>query len=290
MTEHSTLKVLIVDDHPLMRGGISGEVGAEPDMTVVGEASDGAEALALFRLHHPDITLMDIRMPGINGLDALASIRQEFPHARIIVLTTFVGDVQALRAFKLGAMGYLHKDMLRSELVKTIRLVHAGHRRIPPQIALEMAEHASDEFVTARELEVLSGVAKGNSNKIIASDLYISEHTVKNHVKSILAKLSANDRTHAVTIAVKRGFLELWAFETRFGLYLNRPNTCKVDACFRPLFLEALSELLVLQEEFRNQALQAKEAGLECRAVWCRFILIEQKRAFHPSPRILAQC
>jgi DNA-binding NarL/FixJ family response regulator len=209
MTEHSTLKVLIVDDHPLMRGGISGEVGAEPDMTVVGEASDGAEALALFRLHHPDITLMDIRMPGINGLDALASIRQEFPHARIIVLTTFVGDVQALRAFKLGAMGYLHKDMLRSELVKTIRLVHAGHRRIPPQIALEMAEHASDEFVTARELEVLSGVAKGNSNKIIASDLYISEHTVKNHVKSILAKLSANDRTHAVTIAVKRGFLEL---------------------------------------------------------------------------------
>jgi DNA-binding NarL/FixJ family response regulator len=209
MTEHSTLKVLIVDDHPLMRAGISGEVGAEPDMTVVGEASDGAEALALFRLHHPDITLMDIRMPGINGLDALASIRQEFPHARIIVLTTFVGDVQALRAFKLGAMGYLHKDMLRSELVKTIRLVHAGHRRIPPQIALEMAEHASDEFVTARELEVLSGVAKGNSNKIIASDLYISEHTVKNHVKSILAKLSANDRTHAVTIAVKRGFLEL---------------------------------------------------------------------------------
>lgn len=209
MTEHSTLKVLIVDDHPLMRAGISGEVDAEPDMTVVGEASDGAEALALFRLHHPDITLMDIRMPGINGLDALATIRQEFPHARIIVLTTFVGDVQALRAFKLGAMGYLHKDMLRSELVKTIRLVHAGHRRIPPQIALEMAEHASDEFVTARELEVLSGVAKGNSNKIIASDLYISEHTVKNHVKSILAKLSANDRTHAVTIAVKRGFLEL---------------------------------------------------------------------------------
>jgi DNA-binding NarL/FixJ family response regulator len=209
VTQQSTLKVLIVDDHPLMRAGISGEVDAEPDMTVVGEASDGAEALALFRLHHPDITLMDIRMPGINGLDALASIRQEFPQARIIVLTTFVGDVQALRAFKLGAMGYLHKDMLRSELVKTIRLVHAGHRRIPPQIALEMAEHASDELVTARELEVLSGVAKGNSNKIIASELYISEHTVKNHVKSILAKLSANDRTHAVTIAIKRGFLEL---------------------------------------------------------------------------------
>jgi DNA-binding NarL/FixJ family response regulator len=209
LTQKPTLKVLIVDDHPLMRAGISGEVDAEPDMTVVGEASDGAEALGLFRLHHPDITLMDIRMPGINGLDALASIRQEFPHARVIVLTTFAGDVQALRAFKLGAMGYLHKDMLRSELVKTIRLVHAGHRRIPPQIALEMAEHASDEFVTARELEVLSGVAKGNSNKIIASDLYISEHTVKNHVKSILAKLSASDRTHAVTIAIKRGFLEL---------------------------------------------------------------------------------
>jgi DNA-binding NarL/FixJ family response regulator len=189
LTQKPTLKVLIVDDHPLMRAGISGEVDAEPDMTVVGEASDGAEALALFRLHHPDITLMDIRMPGINGLDALASIRQEFPPARVIVLTTFAGDVQALRAFKLGAMGYLHKDTLCSELVKTIHLVDAGHRRIPPQIALEMAEHASDEFVTARELEVLSGVAKGNSNKIIASDLYISEHTVKNHVLRLNANL-----------------------------------------------------------------------------------------------------
>jgi DNA-binding NarL/FixJ family response regulator len=209
MSEAPKLKVLIVDDHPLMRAGISGEVDAEPDMQVVGEASDGAEAIALFRLHHPDITLMDIRMPGTNGLDALSSIRQEFPRARVIVLTTFAGDVQALRAFKIGAMGYLHKDMLRSELVKTIRLVHAGHRRIPPQIAQEMAEHASDELVTARELEVLNGVAKGKSNKIIAADLYISEHTVKNHLKSILAKLSANDRTHAVTIAVKRGFLEL---------------------------------------------------------------------------------
>jgi len=209
MLETPKLKVLIVDDHPLMRAGISGEVDAEPDMQVVGEASDGAEAIALFRLHHPDITLMDIRMPGTNGLDALSSIRQEFPRARVIVLTTFAGDVQALRAFKIGAMGYLHKDMLRSELVKTIRLVHAGHRRIPPQIAQEMAEHASDELVTARELEVLNGVAKGKSNKIIAADLYISEHTVKNHLKSILAKLSANDRTHAVTIAVKRGFLEL---------------------------------------------------------------------------------
>ena len=209
MSEAPKLKVLIVDDHPLMRAGISGEVDAEPDMQVVGEASDGAEAIALFRLHHPDITLMDIRMPGTNGLDALSSIRQEFPRARVIVLTTFAGDVQALRAFKIGAMGYLHNDMLRSELVKTIRLVHAGHRRIPPQIAQEMAEHASDELVTARELEVLNGVAKGKSNKIIAADLYISEHTVKNHLKSILAKLSANDRTHAVTIAVKRGFLEL---------------------------------------------------------------------------------
>ena len=209
MSEAPKLKVLIVDDHPLMRAGISGEVDAEPDMQVVGEASDGAEAISLFRLHHPDITLMDIRMPGTNGLDALSSIRQEFPRARVIVLTTFAGDVQALRAFKIGAMGYLHKDMLRSELVKTIRLVHAGHRRIPPQIAQERAEHASDELVTARELEVLNGVAKGKSNKIIAADLYISEHTVKNHLKSILAKLSANDRTHAVTIAVKRGFLEL---------------------------------------------------------------------------------
>jgi DNA-binding NarL/FixJ family response regulator len=209
MAEVPMLKVLIVDDHPLMRAGISGEVNAEPDMTVVGEASEGTEAVSLFRLHRPDVTLMDIRMPGTNGLDSLSSIRQEFPQARVIVLTTFAGDVQALRAFKLGAMGYLQKDMLRSELVKTIRIVHAGHRRIPPQIAMEMAEHASDEFMTARELEVLGGVAKGNSNKIIAADLYISEHTVKNHIKSILEKLSANDRTHAVTIAVKRGFMEL---------------------------------------------------------------------------------
>jgi DNA-binding NarL/FixJ family response regulator len=209
VAEVPMLKVLVVDDHPLMRAGISGEVNAEPDMSVVGEASEGTEAVCLFRLHRPDITLMDIRMPGANGLDALSSIRQEFPQARVIVLTTFAGDVQALRAFKLGAMGYLQKDMLRSELVKTIRLVHAGHRRIPPQIAMEMAEHASDEFMTARELEVLGGVAKGNSNKIIAADLYISEHTVKNHIKSILEKLSANDRTHAVTIAVKRGFMEL---------------------------------------------------------------------------------
>ena len=209
MKTSAKLKILVVDDHPLMLAGIAGEINAQPDMSVVAEASDGEEALAKFRLHHPDITLMDIRMPRTNGIDAISAIRKEFARARIIVLTTYGGDVQALRAFKAGAAGYLQKDMLRAELVETIRLVHAGHRRIPPAVAVEMAEHAGDETMTARELEVLTGVAKGNSNKIIAAELVLSEHTVKGHLKNILAKLHANDRTHAVTIAIKRGFIEL---------------------------------------------------------------------------------
>ena len=203
------LKILVVDDHPLMRAGIAGEINAQSDMTVVAEATDGEEALTKFRIHHPDITLMDIRMPRTNGIDAISAIRKEFSVARIIVLTSYGGDVQALRAFKAGAVGYLQKNMLRAELIETIRLVHAGHRRIPPSVALEMAEHAGEEAMTPRELEVLTGVAKGSSNKIIASELVLSEHTVKGHLKNILAKLHANDRTHAVTIAVKRGFIEL---------------------------------------------------------------------------------
>lgn len=209
MGETHIIRVMAVDDHPLMMAGIVGEINAQTDMRVVAEASDGDEALSLFRKHRPDVTLMDIRMPRVNGIAAIASIRQEFPHARIVVLTTSAGDVQAVRAFKAGAIGYLLKNLLRTELVETIRLVHSGRKRIPPEIAQEIAEHAADDTITSRELDVLRRVAKGNSNKIIASDLNISEHTVKNHLKSILSKLNASDRTHAVMIALKRGFLDM---------------------------------------------------------------------------------
>jgi DNA-binding NarL/FixJ family response regulator len=209
MGETQVIRVMAVDDHPLMMAGIVGEINAQTDMRVVAEASDGDEALALFRKHRPDVTLMDIRMPKVNGIAAISSIRQQFPQARIVVLTTSAGDVQAVRAFKAGAVGYLLKNLLRTELVETIRLVHKGKKRIPPEIAQQIAEHAADDSITTRELEVLRGVANGNSNKIIASDLNISEHTVKNHLKSILSKLNASDRTHAVMIALKRGFLDM---------------------------------------------------------------------------------
>lgn len=209
MTEAHVIRVMAVDDHPLMMAGISGEINVQPDMRVVAEASDGDEALELFRKHRPDVTLMDIRMPRVDGIAAIKAIRQEFPQARIIVLTTAVGDVLALRAFKAGAVGYLLKNLLRTELVETIRIVHKGHKRIPAEIALQIAEHAADDSITSRELEVLHGIANGSSNKTIASDLKISEHTVKNHLKSILSKLDANDRTHAVMIALKRGILDL---------------------------------------------------------------------------------
>jgi DNA-binding NarL/FixJ family response regulator len=209
MNDTQTIKVLTVDDHPLMRAGISGEINAQPNMHVVAEATNGEEALALFRTHRPDVTLMDIRMPKTNGVEAIAMIRKEFPTARIIVLTTAAGDVLASHAFKAGAVGYLLKNMLRTELVDTIRLVHAGQRRIPAEVAQQIAEHAVDDEITPRELDVLRGVARGSSNKIIAADLNISEHTVKNHLKSILSKLDASDRTHAVMIALRRGFLEM---------------------------------------------------------------------------------
>jgi DNA-binding NarL/FixJ family response regulator len=209
MAEAHLISVLAVDDHPLMMAGISGEINAQADMRVVAEANDGDEAIELFRKHRPDITLMDIRMPKVGGIVAITAIRQEFPHARIIVLTTAGGDVLALRAFKAGAVGYLLKNLLRTELVDTIRLVHKGHKRVPPEIAMQIAEHAADDSITARELDVIRGVANGSSNKLIASDLNISEHTVKNHLKSILSKLGANDRTHAVMIALKRGFLDM---------------------------------------------------------------------------------
>jgi DNA-binding NarL/FixJ family response regulator len=209
MTEPRVIRVMAVDDHPLMMAGIVGEINAQADMRVVAEASDGDEALVLFQKHRPDVTLMDIRMPKVNGIAAISSIREQFPQARIIVLTTSAGDVQAVRAFKAGAVGYLLKNLLRRELVETIRLVHKGQKRIPPEVAQQIAEHAADDSITRRELDVLRGVANGNSNKIIADDLNISEHTVKNHLKNILSKLNASDRTHAVMIAIKRGFLDM---------------------------------------------------------------------------------
>ena len=203
------IRVLTVDDHPLMMAGISGEIDSQPDMRVCAQATDGAQGIELYRLHQPDVTLMDIRMPNVNGIDAVSAIRKEFPQARIVVLTTADGDVQALRAFKAGAVGYLLKNSLRKDLVDTIRAVHSGQKRIPPEIAKELAEHFLDDMLSERELEVLQCVSHGKSNEEIADALNISVHTVKNHIKSILSKLGAADRTHAVTVAVKRGFIEL---------------------------------------------------------------------------------
>ena len=209
MSENQAIRVLTVDDHPLMMAGISGEINAQSDMQVVAQATDGDEAIELFRVHRPHVTLMDIRMPKMNGIEAIGSIRKDFPNARIIVLTSTAGDVQVLRAFKAGAVGYLLKNLLRTELITTIRSVHAGQRRIPPEIAQQLALHATDDALTPRELEVLRGVAKGQSNKIIASDLNIAEHTVKNHIKSILSKLDVDDRTGAAVMALRRGYIDL---------------------------------------------------------------------------------
>jgi DNA-binding NarL/FixJ family response regulator len=203
------IRVFVVDDHPLMVAGIAGEINAQPDMMVVAQAMDGEDALAQYRLHRPDVTLMDVRMPKVNGIDAMVAIRTEFPKARIIVLTTAIGDVQALRAFKEGAVGYLLKNLVRKELTDTIRAIHAGMRRIPPDVAQQLAEHAADDAITVRELDVLRMVAQGKANKIIAADLKIAEHTVKNHMKSILSKLGADDRTGAVVIAARRGYIEI---------------------------------------------------------------------------------
>jgi DNA-binding NarL/FixJ family response regulator len=209
MSEANKIRVLTVDDHPLMMAGIAGEINAQPDMRVVAQASDGEAAIEQFRMQRPDVTLMDIRMPKISGIDAIAAIRSEFPHARIVVLTTAAGDIQVLRAFKAGAVGYLLKNLLRTELIDTIRMVHAGQKRIPPEIAQQLAEHAADDALTARELDVLRGLVKGQSNKTIAFNLNIVEHTVKNHIKSILSKLGASDRTDAAMIAVRRGYIDL---------------------------------------------------------------------------------
>jgi len=209
MAINNPIRILAVDDHPVLREGIAALLANEPDMTLVAEANNGREAIEQYRVHRPDITLMDLQMPLMNGSDAIAAIRKDFPSARIIVLTTYSGDAQADRAFKAGAYGYLLKSMLRKELAETIRAVHGGRKKIPPEIAVEMAEHHSDDALTEREMGVLRQVAAGNANKIIALNLEISEETVKAHMRKILAKLGANDRTHAVAIALKRGIIEI---------------------------------------------------------------------------------
>ncbi len=207
MSPLTKIRVMTVDDHPLLREGIAAVLASEEDMELVAEAANGKAAVELFAVHRPDVTLMDLQMPALGGIDAITAIRRDFPASRFIVLTTYQGDAQAIRALKAGATGYLLKNMLRKELMIAIRTVHAGRRFIPAAIAAEIAEHVTDDALSDREVEVLRKVASGTSNKEIASQLRISEATVKEHMKSILSKLDANDRTHAVTIAMRRGFL-----------------------------------------------------------------------------------
>ena len=208
VVQSERIRVLVVDDHPLMREGIVAVIQGAADIIVVGEAGNGQQAIEMFRVHRPDVTLMDLQMPIMNGIDAIKTIRLEYPTSHFIVLTTYQGDVQALRALKAGATGYLLKNMIWKDLPESIRAVHSGRRRIPPEIAEALVEHVADDALTEREVEVLRRVATGTANKVIAFELSVSEATVKAHMKNILAKLGANDRTHAVTIAVKRGFLE----------------------------------------------------------------------------------
>jgi DNA-binding NarL/FixJ family response regulator len=208
MESHS-IRVLVVDDHPIFRQGITSLLADHSDMQLVAEASNGVEAVRQFRAHKPDVTLMDLQMPEMNGLDAIMSIRGEFPAARIIVLTTYSGDVQVLRALKAGAHAYLLKNTLHKDLVDTIRAVHNGKKALSPEASFELAEHATDDALTSGEIDVLRLIATGNANKQIADLLSLTEETVKGRVKSILSKLNANDRTHAATIGLKRGIIEL---------------------------------------------------------------------------------
>jgi DNA-binding NarL/FixJ family response regulator len=203
------IRVLVVDDHPLLREGIAVLIDTQSDMQLIGEASNGREALEQFRKHHPDITLMDLQMPEVGGIDAISAIRGEFPDARIIVLTTHAGDFLVSRALKAGARAYLLKGSLRNELLETIRAVHTGQMRVSSEVAAEIAEHFTDHALTPREVDVLQLVAKGNANKEIAAQLSLTEETVKSHIRNSLAKLEANDRTHAVAIGVKRGIIDL---------------------------------------------------------------------------------
>ena len=202
------IRILTVDDHPLLRGGVASMVAGQRDMSLVAEASNGREAIQQFRTHHPDVTLMDLQMPEMNGLDATIAIRDEFPEARIIVLTTYVGDVQVLRALKAGARGYLLKNSLHKELLETIRAVHKGKKALSVDASYQLAEHATDDALTPAELRVLHLIAEGNANKEIAAQLSTSEETVKGQVRNILSKLGANDRTHAAMIGLKRGIIE----------------------------------------------------------------------------------
>jgi DNA-binding NarL/FixJ family response regulator len=203
------IRILTVDDHPLVREGIAGLLGVQADMAVVGEAGNGRDAIQQFRAHRPDVTLMDLQMPEMNGLDALIAIRAEFPEARVIMLTTYEGDVHILRALKAGAQGYLLKNALHSDLLRTIRAVHEGKRSLSPEASFQVAEHMSDEALTPAEVVVLRLIAAGKANKEIADQLGVTEDTVKGRVKSILAKLDANDRTHAAIIGLKRGIIEI---------------------------------------------------------------------------------
>ncbi len=208
-TEQKPIRVLAVDDHALLRKGIRALIGAESDMELVAEAATGREAVELFRIQRPDVTLMDLQMPDMPGIEAIIAIRGEFPDARIIVLTTYSGDVHVMRALKAGARGYLLKTNVNKELLSTIRAVHAGQKRIPADVSSSLAEHTGEEQLTGREIEVLRLIAAGNANKEIAAQLELAEDTVKRHVTNILSKLGANDRTHAVTIGLKRGIIEL---------------------------------------------------------------------------------
>ena len=209
MNEQPRIRVFSVDDHPLLREGIAAIINNQQDMHMIGQASNGKDAVQEFKKHQPDVTLMDLRLPDMSGIDAMIAIRAEFPEARIILLTTFEGDVEIKRALKAGARGYLLKSMPPKELVEVIRQVHAGKKRIPPQLAAQLAEHMSDEALTTREIEVLRQIAGGNRNRDIAERLFISEETVKVHIKHIMEKLGASDRTQAVAIGIRRGIIQL---------------------------------------------------------------------------------
>ena len=209
MNEPARIRVFCVDDHPLLREGIGTVINNQPDMTVVAEASNSQQAIDLFAKHKPDVTLMDLRLPDMNGIDTMIAIRAQFPEARVIILTTFEGDVEIQRAFEAGARAYMLKSMPPKDMIETIRQVYAGKKRIPAEIATHLAEHYSDESLTTREVEVLRQIAGGNRNRDIAEKLFITEETVKVHIKHIMEKLGASDRTHAVAIGVRRGIIQL---------------------------------------------------------------------------------